>query len=152
MRKWLIIGLLAIALVRVEHTGVQINQLEPVEAVILKQEDGEVCIETDTGAKGVGSNLKNAIDNLHTSASSKIFLDTARYLLVTSKTEKMIPQLYDVFRPNTMVCRIRGEAELTGITAYLQNHIPKAKLCDLRAGKQEIQTLYYQEGRGQLVE
>ena len=86
MRKWLIIGLLAVALVRVEHTGGQINQLEPVEAVILKQEDGAVCIETDTGAKGVGSNLKNAIDNLHTSASSKIFLDTARYLLVTSKT------------------------------------------------------------------
>ena len=150
--RWLVIGILAFILVRVEHTGTQIDQLAPVETVMIKQEAGVVCVETDTGARGMGSDLEKAIANLHSSAPTKVFLDTARYLLITSKTENMLPQVYEILRPNTLVCTLRTEAELEEITRYLKTHPPKVRLRDIRAGKKKIQILYYQEGRGQLVE
>ena len=150
--RWFALGIAVILLGRMEHTGAQINYLEPVETVLITQNNGNIIIETDTGAKGVGSTLEKAIENLHSSTASDIFLDTAQYLLVSSRTEKMISQMTAVIRPAARVCKIRGEVDLAEVTGYLRTHPPKVQLKDLMAEEAKLQTLYYQEGRGQLAE
>ena len=144
--------LLAVLLVRLEHTGTRIDQLEPVETVWIHTKEGSVYIETDTGAKGIGNNLEKAVENLRSSTASKVFLDTARYLLIETTGEEWIGWLSGILRPNTLVCRFRGEGELSEITRYLKNHQPNTNLLEWMVRKQEVPTLYYQEGRGQLVQ
>lgn len=148
---WLMI-ILVIVLTRVEHTGIRIDQLQPVETILLKQDEEAVMIETDTGAKGTGVNLQKALENLNASSDAKVFLDTTRYLIVTNKTEHLAEQMYGVIRPNTLVCRFRGDANLEELTQYLKIHSVEVRLMDLYEDKKEIPTLYYKEGRGQLVE
>lgn len=148
--KWLLLGLIAVVLARVEHTGTPINQLEPVETVLLTQNNGSIIIETDTGAKGIGNNLDKAIENLQSCTSAQIFLDTAQYLLVSSRTQSMLPQMRAYIRPAARVCIIRGDAELSEVTEYLRTHPPRTQLRELTA-EEQLQVLYYQEGRGQLA-
>ena len=150
--RWIVFVLAAIAMVRVEHTGVSINQLEPVEAIMVRMEEGRICVETDTGARGIGTDLTKAVENLYVSSSSKIFLETAQYLLLDTKTDALAEKMNGIVRPNTRVCRFRGEEDLSQVVLYLRNHPPKRRLRDVVLQNNEIQTLYYQKGRGQLVE
>jgi len=150
--RWISLGLLLVLLCRTEHTGAEMNRLEPVETILLtQQKDGSICVETDTGAKGIGMNPQKAVENLHSASPKVIFLDTAQYLLVDSKTKAMIPQMYPYLRPATRVCQVRGEIDISQVTEYLKTHTPEIRLLDLQAGCGEMQTLYYKEGRGQLV-
>ena len=150
--KWAVALLLALALGRVEHTGSGINELEPVEVVLITETDGNIVIETDTGAKGIGSNLEKAVNNLQSSASGIIFLDTAQYVLVTAKTKCMLVEMMQWIRPAARVCMIRSKPELSEVTEYLGNHPPELQLKDIAAGDTDLQILYIREGRGQLAQ
>lgn len=151
MKKWLWLLLPAVLLLgRVEHTGTDISGLDPVELVRVTVSDG-VTIETDTGAVGVGSDLEEAVADLHASSPKTVFLDTAQYLLLSGGAEDLLPQLYELLRPACRVCIGQGEMDLTEAAAYLNTHSPKTRLLDWGAGEYRLQTLYYKEGRGRLV-
>lgn len=149
---WLLLALLAAVLLRAEPEGISIDRLEPVELVFVQEKEGMVWIETDTGAKGVGGNVEKAEDNLRSAASAEVFLDTARYLLLSSTARDTLPELYGVLNPRTRVCVVRGEMELSQVASFLNVHTPACTLGALRAGVDTMQKLYYKEGRGQLVE
>lgn len=153
MKKWQLLTsvLLIVLLSRTERTGMQINELEPVETIMITQNNGNIVIETDTGAKGIGSDLDKAVENLHSSSDYVVFLDTAQYLLVSSKTEKIMEQMTELIRPAARVCKIRGEIQLNEVTQYLRTHPPRIQMKDISAGEMKLQTLYYKEGRGQLA-
>ena len=150
-KKWSL-ALLAVFLLRTEHTGIRVDRLDPVESIRIHLEAGSIVIETDTGAMGIGNSLDKALENLQSSSSATVFLDTTRYILLDSRTEQLIPQLYDLFRPNTRVCLLRGTGDLPELTKYLNHHRLRTRLLDVIAGGKAVPTLYYQEGRGQLVE
>lgn len=154
MKKWVwLIGLGALLLLsRVEHTGVEISRLEPVELVRLTVEENIVSIETDTGGRGYGQDLDSAIENLHASSSAMVFLDTAEYLLLNDEAQRYLPQLYEVLRPACQVCVANGDLDLTEAAEFLETHSPKIKLLQCRAGERSLPTLYIQDGRGQLVQ
>lgn len=150
--RWLLLILLAAVLLRVEPEGTSIDRLEPVELVFVQEKEGMVLLKTDTGAKGVGSSVEKAVENLHAAAPAEVFLDTARYLLLDSTAQDRLPELYGFLNPGTRVCMVRGEVELSQAVSYLNVHTPACTLRALRAGAEKMQILYYKEGRGQLVE
>lgn len=151
MKKRWVLLLAALILSRVEHTGTQVDRLEPVEILMVTVQDGEVCILTDTGAHGVGPDLGRAVENLHASASAAVFLDTAQYLIVDEGGQMLLEQLYPMLRPACQVCRVQTDVDLTEAAAFLRAHPPQTRLIDWIAMRAELPTLYHREGRGQLV-
>lgn len=148
---WLLVVISIFLLGRVEHTGVEIRRLEPVEVVrVLENEDG-ISIMTDTGAMGVGKDLSAAVENLQASSAATVFLDTAEYLLLSDQTREYLPQLWELLRPACQVCIAEGEVDLTEAGGFLKTHPPEVNLLQCRADSVELPQLYYQEGRGQLV-
>lgn len=154
MKKWIwIAGLAALLLLsRVEHTGVDIDLLEPVRLVCVSAQEDGICVETDTGAMGYGQDLESAIANLHASSSASVFLDTAEFLVLSGKTEELLPQLYGILRPACQVCVTNGQPDLAQVVEFLNAHPPQVKLLQCRAGTAKLPALYFQKGRGQIVQ
>lgn len=152
MKKWWILLFAAVILSRTERSATQIEQLEPVEVLMVTVQDEEVCILTDTGAHGVGPDLDRAVENLHASASAAVFLETARYLLVDEEGQTLLEPLYPMLRPACRVCRIETDVDLAEAVGFLRAHPPETRLIDWVSGETELPTLYHREGRGQLVQ
>lgn len=154
MKKWIwaMVAAAVLLLPRMEHTGTDISRLEPVELVWVSMDEKGVQVKTDTGAAGYGKELESAVENLHAAASAEVFLDTAEYLLLDGQAEELLPDLCQLLRPACKVSRVDGEPDLEGAAEYLQVHPPEVKLLDCRAGQVQLQTLYYQEGRGSLAQ
>lgn len=154
MKKWIwaLAAAAVLLLPRMEHTGTDISRLEPVELVWVSMDESGVEIKTDTDAAGYGKNLASAVEDLHATASAVVFLETAEYLLLSGSAEELLPELYQLLRPACRVCLTDGETDLEGAAAYLRAHPPEGKLLDCRAGQVQLQTLYYQEGRGSLAQ
>lgn len=144
MKKWLLLLLLTVVLARVEHTGTDISDLEPVELVRVTTAD-TVRIETDTGAAGQGNTLQEAVADLHATASGTVFLDTAQYLLLDK--EAYLPELYDLLRPACRVALARGDMDLTEAARYLEAHTPGDTLLTAKADETQLSTLICREGR-----
>lgn len=151
MKKWIwLLVPAALLLGRAEHTGTDISRLDPVQVVRVSVSDG-VTVETDTGAVGIGSDLEEAIADLHASTSKTVFLDTAQYLLLSGSAERYLPELSMLLRPASQVCLAEGEMDLKAAAEYLGAHSPENRLLDCMAGEYRLKKLYYKEGRGQLV-
>lgn len=150
MKKWLLLGAAALLLLaRTKSGGTDIGQLEPVEAVqILTIEDG-VRVLTDTGSEGYGGTLQQALENLHSSSTARIFLDTAQYLLVDR--EAYLEELYELLRPACRVCLAKEQVDLELAAEYLRIHDRQTSLLQYRAEAVELPVLYSKEGRSQLV-
>lgn len=144
MKKWIPLLLLAIVLARVEHTGTDISDLEPVELVRVTTGDA-VLIQTDTGASGEGATLGEAVRDLHAAAPGAVFLDTAQYLLLDD--EAHLPALYHILRPACEVMLWQGDMDLTEAAGYLSTHSLKTTLLDTKAQWSALPTLICREGR-----
>lgn len=151
MKKWLVL-LIAIPLLSFGGFGGEdVGKLAPVQGVLLTQENGLLHILTDSGQEGTGTNGTTAVEDLKRTASSKVFLDTAEYLLLDPKTEKWLPQLKEHLRPSCVVCYVIGPVDLAEAVKYLQLHQPNVNLAQYEAGNNELLTLIYNEGRMTLV-
>ena len=149
MKRRLILGIgLAMLLLLPKNTaGTDISKLEPVGALRAGTDRGRLTLETDTGQYGTGINLKEAVADINETASGKVFLETAAYLLVTPSAVKWLPELAEELRPNCCVCLdVTGE-ELQSAAKYLEVHRPDVTLRLYRQGKGRLQVLYLREGR-----
>lgn len=148
---WLIaIGAAFWGLPRLSHPAVDLGKLEPVEAVLLSFGDSGVVMETDTGAKGDGVSLQDAVDDLFRSSGSEVFLDTTAKLLISGDVGTNWETIYALFRPSCAVCRVEQNVDLKEATEYLTIHQPRMNLNGLRAGDRDWQTLRMEEGSGYL--
>lgn len=153
MKKWMWLFLAAgILLSRVEHTGTAIDLLEPAQVVRITVEDEETSIETDTGAKGIGKDLTAAVENLHSSSPTVVFLETAEYLIVNERAVEELPEVYELLRPSCQMCVSDGELDLKEAGSFLKTHSSGVTLLQYRAEPVQLPKLYCQEGRGQLVQ
>ena len=121
--------------------GIDVADLEPVQTVYLAMEGELVTVQTDTGAKGVGYDLKEALRDLQDTTSGFIFLETADYLLVVLQQECMIPQMEQILRPSCRVCLVTGQPDLEKATVFLKIHSPQVVMKDYLLGQQRLQTL-----------
>lgn len=136
---------------RLPNPAVDVGRLEPVEVVQLTVTGDEILIRTDTGAWGAGSALADAVEALKRADDREVFLETADKLLLQGDPEKYLPELYELFRPGSQICRTVGEPDLEAAGHYLTIHPASMTLGQLRAEGGSLQTLILEEGRGILV-
>jgi len=146
--KKLLLIILAL-LVFGKSPGTSIDDLEPVRLVRILEEKGIYTIETDTGAKGKGSGMDSALEDMHNSTPGVVFLDTAEFLLI-GKTVVDEPKLRELFRPACRICYVQGQLDLQEAADYLQIHMPDSRIRELILGVSEFQMLTMKEGRGSL--
>lgn len=136
MKKWLFFAavLAAVAVLsRRPHPARDVAKLEPVQVVYVCRRDGELCIETDTGASGSGGNLTEAAADMKANASGEIFLDTAEFLIVPPDIP-ITEEFHALLRPTCAVAVTPAVPDLEEASAYLAVHPPELTLSKLRAG------------------
>ena len=147
MKRWLAVlaGIsLAIFLPPTEKT--EISDLCPVELLSIYREEGMLWVETDTGSVGRGKNLTAALTELEETASGKIFLDTADYVLVTAATKDVLPELKKRLRPATEIVQVCGEVDSRAAADFLSVHKAGLALKDCQRGT-ELPRLIVKGGR-----
>lgn len=125
MRKILYAVLIA-ATFFVPLERVDVAKLEPVEAVAMDYTNGTVILKTDTGRWGRGATPGEALEDMKTNTPAVIYLNTARFVLVSRQAEECLPLLLPLLRQNITVggyCGMDVKEEL----AYLKTHIDKGK-------------------------
>ena len=128
MRKVLYIALL-IPLFFVPLRRVNIADLLPVEAVAIYMDGDQVALETDTGHKGFGSTVENAIRALKENTPAVVYLDTARYLLVSPGAEGWLEDLSLHLKSSVKVCFSQAPERVENMVEYLeiQRDLPRLK-------------------------
>ena len=119
MRILLYIVILAL-LVFAPVKRLDIAQLQPVETVAVSVVDGKVMIQTDTEQQGMGETVAAAVQMLEATTPGVIYLDTARYLLITPSAEAYADQLRPYLHGNTKVCIWDGKSSVKEAAQYLK--------------------------------
>ena len=135
MKKWLLLTALLMAVAVLSHRphpARDVAKLEPVQTVYVYLKDGNLCIETDTGAKGTGKTLTEAASHMKASASGEIFLDTAEFLLL-DPTIPITAEFHTLLRPTCKVTLTETPPDLQAASVYLTIHTPPITLSELRA-------------------
>ena len=102
MRKILAITILALCfLAPVQRLDVA--KLRPVQTVAVYRQGWQIVLETDAGDKGVGTIVKQALENLKENALKVIYLDTAEYLLVQEDAQDQVEHLRSVMNKKVKV-------------------------------------------------
>ena len=119
-----------------------IAHLEPVQTLAINVDGDIVKLETDTGNKGQGKTISEAVKDMEAQTSGVIYLDTAQYLLVTESAFSVIEEIGQHLHPGTFVCMWDGEGSVAGAAQYLEirKDLPKlhqirTKVANKRTGK-----------------
>ena len=125
MRKILYIIIIALVFFAPVHR-LDIAKLEPIEAVAVEISGQDIILKTDSGRQGRGATVSEALENLKANTPSVIYLDTARYLLISEKAWHMTEEIKGFLKENIEVARYYG-AEVKQELEYLQAHADSAK-------------------------
>ena len=94
--------------------------LEPAEVLAMRVTDSVVELETDIGHKGQGKTVDEAIKDLKENTPGVIYLDTAKYLLLTKEATACAQQLWSYLRRSIKVCMWDGQSSVSGAAEYLK--------------------------------
>ena len=122
--KRLLLYMFAFAVMLLADRGTDIGSLRPVELVQLRQWNGLLILETDTGDRGWGLNIDQAVSKLKETTPGQIYLDTAEFLLLEEGTEMYLPHLAEYLKKKTRVAYAAADVNLEDATAYLRIHKP----------------------------
>ena len=108
----------AVCLIPVQKQDVA--TLEPIQAVWMSEENGEVVLKTDTEDQGIGNNVQEALTNMKDQSTGMVYLDTAQFLLVTETAKHRIPEIANELKSSVRVCLWEGKGELADAARYMQ--------------------------------
>ena len=128
MKRIWIYGLLLMAALAAQPEPYELGKLEPVEAVLLYIDGGEIILETDTGARGTGGTLEQALADMKATTAGIVFLDTADYLLVGVGAEVLVPKAAKYLKSSTRVCGVEAGVKVEEAAAFLTVHPPAMTL------------------------
>ena len=135
MKRILLYIVILAAMLIVPVKRLDVGKLRPVQVVSLYKDDGRVVIETDTGDFGIGATATQALRNMEETTVGVIYLDTARYLLLTKNAEDAGEELRSVLKPDTRICYIEPEIDLEEAGGYLAAHGDLPRLCRWKKGE-----------------
>ncbi len=125
----IIVGSLLIPLEKAD-----IAKLQPVEAVVLRENNGATEIYTDTGAWGSGENAQKALSDLINNTPGIVYLDTAKYLMVTQETLFQIESIRDELKGSVRLCLWNCEGNLKDAVKYFEVYDELPKLRNWKQG------------------
>ena len=129
-----ILGLLFLAPVE----QLDVAKLEPVQTISLRFTDGEIELETDTGNKGRGKNIADAVNDLEEKTPGVVYLDTAQYLLVTEEASPYVETLRHYLQTEILVSMWDGSASVKSAAKYLDIRRDLPKLRDWKTAEKKI--------------
>ena len=134
MRIWVYIIIVLISLcIPVEKADVA--KLQPVEAAALCVSNGKIEIYTDTGARGIGDNAQEALEDLINNTAGIVYLDTAKYLLLERETVGQVDYLREELKSGVKLCLWDENENIRSSVKYLSVHNDLPKLKDWNEGE-----------------
>lgn len=124
--KILLYIVILVAMLLAPLDRLDIAKLEPVEAVAVYMEDGQVVLQTDGESIGKGATAQEALANLKEKALSVIYLDTADYLLIGEGAEGAAQDLRQHLRKSVQTGKYNG-GNVKEEAKYLDVHGNAAK-------------------------
>ena len=103
-----------------------IAKLEPIEAVAVEISGGKVVLKTDSGRQGRGVTVKDALQDLKENTPAVVYLDTARYLLISKQARLLEEEIKSFLKSDVAVARYFG-GDVKQELDYLQTHVDRAK-------------------------
>ena len=122
--KRILLYVAALALLLLGGRGTDIGRLRPVELVQMTEQNGLLILETDTGDRGWGMTVDQAVGKLKETTPGHIYLDTADYLLLEEGTEEYLPQLRTYLKKGTGMVYAPKGLDLIETVEYLSVHKP----------------------------
>lgn len=135
--KWILYLLLLVVTVGTAPKGIDVGKLQPVEIVVVSEENDMIILETDTGDHGEGHTVEEALKDLQESSQGIVILDTSEYLLLDRGAERYLDEIKSLMKGSVRVSYVRGEKDLKAAGSYLNIHKPKLRLKDVKKGKIE---------------
>ena len=105
----------------------EIRDLEPIQAVWMYMENGEVVLVTDTEDEGRGESVSEALDVMKEKSSGIIYLDTAQFLLVSETAQEKVSEIIPFLKAKVKVGLWEG-GNLKEAARYMQSHRTGVKL------------------------
>ena len=134
-RTVLYIGIL-VGLLLAPVEQMEVGKLIPVEVVSVYSQGENYVIETDTQNKGIGQTPGAALQNLKDTASGTIYLDTAKYLLLTQDAQNAVEVLRENLKPATQLSEIERLLPMQEVAKFLDSH---GKLVRLKQWKEGVE-------------
>ena len=128
MRNILLYIVLTAAALMIPVKRTDVASLIPVESVYLYIEEEMIVVETDTGDRGRGKTVEEAVENIHETSSGIVYLDTAEFLLVGSGAESCLDEMGRYLKPTIRVCKAISVVNIRELTKYLMIHKPEQTL------------------------
>lgn len=123
-----VVILAALFLVPLQH--IEIANLEPIQAVWMHKENGNVVLETDTEDKGRGVTVADALDDMKRNSTGIIYLDTAQFLFVSEVAHEEIRTVQPYLRKSVRLCRWDGDGNMKLAVEYADSHKIGLKMKD----------------------
>lgn len=131
MRKVLYVVILALPfLAPLERADVA--TLLPIEAVAVYTEGNKIILETNTKNRGEGNNASEALENLKAVTPAVVYLDTARYLLVSEDALDCVETLRTHLKESVEVAVCNGKGKVAEMAKYVNVHADTVQLKEWR--------------------
>lgn len=127
MKRMLIYGLILVLLWFVPVKGEEIADLEPIQAVWLSRNAGEISLKTDTEDAGAGKTVAEALEQMKTQSTGAVYLDTAQFLLVSENALDLVEEIKPMLKGKVLVCRWEG-GDLKAAAKYMESREMGVKL------------------------
>ena len=121
MRKLLYIAIL-LSLFFAPLEKADVAKLLPMEAVAMYMEAGQVVLETDTQNIGKGISVDQALQNLKDTTPAIVYLDTAKYLLLSDDAVSYAEDLRRYLKSSVEVARWNAKGKVKDAAKYLSVH------------------------------
>ena len=122
MRRIVIYCILLALAMMIPINRIDISDLEPIQAVRMYREDGYVILETDTGDKGIGETVKDAVSDMKKRSEGIIYLDTAQYLVIDENAQDDVSRIRPFLKEKVRVCLSEGLDKLSDLAKYMKAH------------------------------
>lgn len=107
---------------------IDISDLEPIQAVWMYEEDGVICMKTDTADVGKGESVEQALQDMKLKSEGIVYLDTAEYLLVSEKVQNQIMHIRPYLKSNVKIAEWIGDSSIADAAQYMKAHKTGVKL------------------------
>ncbi len=99
-----------------------ISDLEPIQAVKMSLQQGNILLQTDTGDVGIGKSVKEALSNMKQASEGIVYLDTAQFLTVSEDAQDYIGHMKEFLKGKVKVCIWEQNGDLEGAAKYMKAH------------------------------
>ena len=128
MKNLLFAVAIALAFFFMPVKRVSLSRIAPAEVLMVYRQGEALVVETDTGSKGMGSTVENAVERMHETANGDTLLGTVDFLLVDPACAQLLPEMRSFVRSSVRVCQVTEKPELEEAAAFLRIHQPKVTL------------------------